>query len=396
MEECRKSNCNKCKKCLRGPIGPQGPQGEKDVCYCIDKINCFNEKFSSDKSNVLNLTNVFPGIPDGKNPNISSYVNILVDNILPVGTYNGWSLSPSLSLPSEGTYKVYSILDLGAGNLLNSFLSICESDLGVPHPENLCAILYIVNKAQYYEETLGYSSNDIQSAIWTLMFNQLILPFDPTNIIPSAPSNEINVIDIITDAANSLDEVTDCKKVICKFKDPQVALILLPPNCSQALLLQIPLCKLSLNCLNKLSSVGSAEYITILQEQNNLVPAGLAFEFDTLVFNDIPNSIIASSGIGGTVFTLSKGTYIIDYEMSLILSGSVAIYKGSTVESLVIDYNTITGSTIPTTWIHGRSIINVETELIIMLSAAVGVLSVAQAGTSLGIYMARITFFKYR
>jgi hypothetical protein len=139
--------------------------------------------------------------------------------------------------------------------------------------------------------------------------------------------------------------------------------------------------------------IQTAEYIRTIQSPNNSVPPGVAFTFGTLVQNNTAGNIVASSGAGGSIFTLSPGTYVIDYEMSLGSAGSIALYKGPNSGSLAIDTSTIAGSSTATTWIHGRSIQTVTSPLVIAVSSVVGTSAVVLAGTS-NSYMIRITFLK--
>ena len=102
---------------------------------------------------------------------------------------------------------------------------------------------------------------------------------------------------------------------------------------------------------------------------------------------------MASPGAGGTVFTLSNGTYIIDYETSLSAAGSLGIYTGPTASALTIDTNTISGSFRSNTWIHGRAIQTVSSSLVIAISSVDGDAEVATAGNSTS-YMIRIVILK--
>ena len=129
-------------------------------------------------------------------------------------------------------------------------------------------------------------------------------------------------------------------------------------------------------------TIGYAEYIRTIQSPNDSVPPGNAFTIDTEVYNSIPSFIVASSGAGGTVFTLGTGVYMIDYETSLTSAGSLSI-----------DPNTISGSTTGTTWIHGRAIEFVSVSLVIAISSVVGTAAVATTGSS-SEYMIRLTILK--
>ncbi len=139
---------------------------------------------------------------------------------------------------------------------------------------------------------------------------------------------------------------------------------------------------------------GSAEYI----QENNVngsVPPATAFIIDTLVLNTSGSGVTASAGNGGSVFELVKGVYSIGYEMSLSSAGSVALYTGSSIASLIVDNNTITGSSTATTWIHGSSIENVTTTpFYFEVSSVVGTASVVTAGTAAGFYTIRLTINK--
>ena len=139
--------------------------------------------------------------------------------------------------------------------------------------------------------------------------------------------------------------------------------------------------------------VGYAEYIRTIQTPNNSVPPGTAFTIDTEVFNTVPTFIVAATGAGGTVFTLSAGAYVIDYEMSLASAGSVAIYSGPNAALLAIDTNTVSGSTTATTWIHGRAFQSVLTALVIAISPVVGTADVTTAGNDTS-FMIRLTILK--
>ena len=140
-------------------------------------------------------------------------------------------------------------------------------------------------------------------------------------------------------------------------------------------------------------TIGYAEYIHTIQTPNDSIPPGTAFTIDTEVYNSVPLSIVASVGAGGTVFTLSQGVYVIDYETSLLAASSIAIYTGPNSSSLSIDSNTVSGSTTATTWIHGRAIESVSTSLVIAISSVVGTAAVTTAGTETS-YMIRLTILK--
>lgn len=156
------------------------------------------------------------------------------------------------------------------------------------------------------------------------------------------------------------------------------------------------------DCTGIFGALGAAEFIQTIQSPNDSVPpytmgAPTAFSFDTQVFNNITG--LTASTIGGpgqgTAFTFSvDGTYLLDYEMSLGATGSVAIYKGATAGTLAIDTNTIAGSSTATTWIHGRALVTVSgSPVVAAISSVVGTAAVVRAGTS-NVYMIRLTILK--
>jgi len=140
---------------------------------------------------------------------------------------------------------------------------------------------------------------------------------------------------------------------------------------------------------------GIAEFIRTIQVPNNAVTPGTAFTIDTQVFNSVPTAIVASAGAGGTVFTLTTGTYAVDYEMSLVSAGSIGLYTGPNAGALSLDTNTVVGSLTATTWIHGKALVVVpSTPLVIAVSSVMGTASVSSAGTDVGSYMVRLIIMK--
>ena len=141
-------------------------------------------------------------------------------------------------------------------------------------------------------------------------------------------------------------------------------------------------------------SVGAAQFIRITQAPNDSRAPGTAFLIDTEVFNNVPTNIVMSAGAGGSVFDLTAGVYVLDYEMSLTDAASVSIYKGPTSATLAADVDTVSGSTTATTWIHGRSLVEVTTTLVVAISAYNDTVAVTTAGDAAGIYMVRLTILK--
>ena len=143
------------------------------------------------------------------------------------------------------------------------------------------------------------------------------------------------------------------------------------------------------------TGTGAAQFVRSIQAPNNSVPPGTAFTIDTQVINSVPAAIVASAGSGGTVYTLSTGVYVLDYEMSLGSAGSVGLYTGPTAGTLALDTNSIAGSSTATTWIHGRAMVVVGgAPVVVAVSSVVGTASVVTAGTAAGSFLIRLTVLK--
>lgn len=139
-------------------------------------------------------------------------------------------------------------------------------------------------------------------------------------------------------------------------------------------------------------ALGFAEY-TRLIAQTAKAP-GTAITIDNQIVNNMPGNLTMAAGAGGTVFVLTTGTYVFDYELSLDRASSVALYTGPSSGSLSIDKNTIAGSATATTWIHGRSGVLVPAgTLTVALSPVVSTPAIPLAGDS-DVYMVRMTIMK--
>ena len=262
-----------------GPTGPIGPTGPRSTCLCcIEKVDCFNESFGSDVTTgqieevTFNISYTSGGTDGIKTPNILSFVNINVTNSTPVNipatTYNGWCASTlnEINIDQIYTYDAYSILDsriLSTDPTVNPlliFFTTCEPT-AIVYTNNMCAILYIINSASYYEKSLLYTSSDIQTAIWTLIFNNGTYPYaGPLTSDPSAPNyTPSHVYDIINSSLLTVANISDCRYIPCLFDVPQMVLVIIPKNnlsvripvvpiCPQPLFLQIQLDKIKLCC----------------------------------------------------------------------------------------------------------------------------------------------------
>jgi len=131
----------------------------------------------------------------------------------------------------------------------------------------------------------------------------------------------------------------------------------------------------------------------------------MPFNVSKELLNSVPNSIVASPyqytnvyGFG-TVWTLSKGVYVIDYELNAYNDPymAIGIYTGSNSSLLTIDKNTESAICYSNVWTHGRAIEIVTTSLVIAISP-VGPNTIYVGPTiyndSTSPYMIRVTFLK--
>ncbi len=262
-----------------GPQGSPGPTGAPGICYCyLEKINCFNTKFSSIVNELLNLSVDYTegGTSGDKIPNILSYFNININTssptTIPPVTYNGWCFDLYNEIYSNVNYdyNAYSILDPniltpGPNNPIIQAYANCGGH--TVYVTYLPAILYITNNAQNYENINGFTSSDIQTAIWTLLYqNPITLPYSgPLFTDPTAPNyTPANVYTIINQAIAIQNEYPDPSYIPLLFPYPQMDLILLPTSanpCTQFLMLQIQLNQICLNCCpdSPVSSISRSE-----------------------------------------------------------------------------------------------------------------------------------------
>lgn len=148
------------------------------------------------------------------------------------------------------------------------------------------------------------------------------------------------------------------------------------------------------------SSVGAAVFVDTTND-NTTVASGSPFTISTLGLNNIPGSVTASPAAGstrptGTAFTLATGTYVLDYEMSLDVPGSIGVYTATTLAGpYTLVPNTQAGSSMATTWIHGRAFVQITDPTQIFAISSVGSTpSVVTAGTATGVFMIRLTILK--
>lgn len=149
--------------------------------YCSKEVACFNRIFSSVFPQEIEYSVAYPGaINSAKVPNIQSYLNTaitvessrtpnLLTRLNPNGNYSCWCFDINDTINPGPTYtaQVVSLLD---PNIVAAINAIYHCDPSSPlYTTYLGGILYIFNEAQNFE-ALGYSYQDIQVAIWTLLF----------------------------------------------------------------------------------------------------------------------------------------------------------------------------------------------------------------------------------
>ena len=294
--------------CCPGETGPTGPTGPRNICPCeIDKIDCFNEKFMNQNPHTscssilsgftgttgptgpIDIIQIGPvgsppsllglgpnevvefsisytsgGTTGPKIPNIASYVNINLTysspTTIPVDVYNGWCLDVNnvIDVGPTYAYNAYSILDptlLSPDPAINPFLCMFYQCDGLTvYADYFPAILYITNKAAIYESSLyNFNSDNIQTAIWTLIYQPVTYPYSgPLTTNPTAPTYiPADVYTIINEAVLAQMDTPDPRYIPLMFDYPSMDLILLPTAdnpCSQFLMLQIQLDQIKLCC----------------------------------------------------------------------------------------------------------------------------------------------------
>jgi len=232
-------------------------------------IKCFNDQYNN---GIVTFEVLFPGVQNPlKVPNISSYLNNVVSSTtlsLPLSpVYNCWCLdSSNIIVPGQQyTYDAYSILDyrvLSTNSLINPLLKIykqCQPNLTL-YVKNLPLILYIINKAKIYESVNGFSSDDIQTAIWTLMNHNMGchtnlnvkytgLLITNNNMPPVSSRIDSNVYSIINDALAVVCTLDCVYDIPLLFDNPIMGIVIVPKNtCNQILLICVQLDQIDINC----------------------------------------------------------------------------------------------------------------------------------------------------
>ena len=214
-----------------GPTGPRGPPGHCE-CKKYEEICCWNERYSaSDLSdNLLQYSVAYPGVRNNKHPDIDAFFNLtvltpgshLVNKCNPRGLYSAWCFDIKDVVFPGGIYSAtpISMCDPDAAMmfaaLYNSFPTIFP--LNIHLNTAFMAILWIFNKAKYYENVNLFTNGDIQTAIWNLLFTNINsapgFGYIPIITDPSAPFTASNVEAILNDAFNHICHYCTCKELI--------------------------------------------------------------------------------------------------------------------------------------------------------------------------------------
>lgn len=214
-----------------------GPSCETSCCN-----KCCLPKLATLPSGSVEFSVTYRGTSHGESSYVDGYVTF--GGILtPTGTttvYNCWCSQNNILIDVGVNYaaNVVSTLDKNLGSILQS------SSLDIPF-NNIPMINYIMNRVSYYENTLGYTFGDIQTAIW-----QLIGAANPSD--PTAPYVQAHVTAIIADATvNGVNFYpTSPAEFIAVYVLPIGPWVgfSVPPLTNQPMLLQVPLYIFGLTC----------------------------------------------------------------------------------------------------------------------------------------------------
>lgn len=228
--------------------------------YCAKELECFNRVFSSVFPQEISYSISYPGaINSEKVPNIESYLNTLISsessrtpNLItkmnPTGIYSCWCFDTNDFITPGTQYvaEVISLLDPSIDAAINAAYT-CNPTKPI-YTTYLGGILYIFNEAQNYQ-ALGYSYEDIQVSIWTLLFTSNPLTATPDSDGGNLSYTAANVAAIIKaavaaqlaynadgDACTHLI-TTKIMGLVCFNNNP----ITSSTGCNQILCLQVPM-----------------------------------------------------------------------------------------------------------------------------------------------------------
>lgn len=234
---------------IQGPPGPQGIQGPpgRDCCCSKDRqvypIPPVTYTFHIEYPGVLNPI---------KDPNVLTYLNTLIEAPTypfqvptnPNGLYPAWCLDPYDDIVPGQQYQAEII------RLLDPLATLKFTQYYKCNPDKPPNFTYWKNLAKLFNKVEAYSKppysftyQDIQSAIWTILFTQnpAIDPIIPLGILDQTmPKNdgvfaiENNVRFIILDTIAP----TDCCYKICT--EPYVVLVITSGECVQITCFTVP------------------------------------------------------------------------------------------------------------------------------------------------------------
>jgi hypothetical protein len=134
------------------------------------------------------------------------------------------------------------------------------------------------------------------------------------------------------------------------------------------------------------------------QSPNDSRAPGDPFRIDNEVYNDTRITAAISTfpvGAFGTIFTLPVGRYILDYETSLGSAGSIGVWIASASGGpYTLNMDSIAGSSTATTWIYGKVLLNIVSQVYVFIGAAFATVAVVTAGDFAGIYMVRLNIIQ--
>ena len=256
-----------------GWTGPKGATGPSGICYGnLDKVKCFSEIFNSSTPQIIGYKLASPGVTGSpKNPNVASYANItiqsqvnqsiLITSSNPTGLYNCWCMDMFDDTTTNHGYTgtCISLLDPNiATSIANAFALSPYYPANSIYTTYLVAILYILNAQSTYIAT-GYTSNDIQCAIWTMMSSPKSAPTDAINPATVTILNDngaltytdANVRAIMTDAINVQTATTDPNMIPVLYGNIMGAVVInTSPSLTQIMLMSCSLLDIELCCCN--------------------------------------------------------------------------------------------------------------------------------------------------
>jgi hypothetical protein len=145
-----------------------------------------------------------------------------------------------------------------------------------------------MNNYDLYQNNLGFNSDSIQVALWTLLSNQITTPYTGTLIFNGSTPNyvEADVRVMINDSINNAQTIEEMRHEIFTYDDPIIPLLLIPENtnsCLQFIMIQLPLSQITLCCCKDMDCIK-----TMCQKFDsfNTGETNLTFDDFTLETND--------------------------------------------------------------------------------------------------------------